>query len=219
MRILDKNKDFYDYLQNIYRDDAYTFDRRDSYNLSKREFATNFSNYYNRWYTKTIPTGYFLLQICNTFWLFYIKQTEFNDADTCINYEITGYITWKNYNAKRKLILLSVKNDYLDDKYNKKPDFEYWKNKFLHMEEPKFGREVNKFTTWQDNKKMEKHIPILKDIGVASFVEPLDIYLALEEYFSKEKTESERTESIDLTNKEKIENHGFDTKTSFRGKT
>lgn len=220
MRILDKNKDFYDYLQNIYKDDTYTFDRRDSYNLSKREFATNFSNHYSRWFTKTIPTGYFLLQICNTFWLFYIKQTEFNDVGICTDYEITDCITWKNYDAKRKLIALSVEDDYLNNKYRKEPNLEYYKEKFLHMEEPKFSREINKnkFITYQDNKKVEKHIPILKEIGVASFIEPLDIYLAFEEYFSKEKTESERTESIGLTNNEKIENHGFDIKSSFRGK-
>jgi hypothetical protein len=46
----------------------------------------------------------------------------------------------------------------------------------------------------------------------------LDIYNAFEEYFSLERTSTERTESVGLTDKEKITNHGFDTKISFRGK-
>jgi len=46
----------------------------------------------------------------------------------------------------------------------------------------------------------------------------VDIYLAFEEYFATQITNNERTESTGLTDKEKIENHGFDTKVSFRGK-
>ena len=52
---------------------------------------------------------------------------------------------------------------------------------------------------------------------MADFIEPLDIYLAIEEYFSLEREASERRESIGLTNDDKITNHGFDTKISFRG--
>ena len=49
-------------------------------------------------------------------------------------------------------------------------------------------------------------------------MDPLAVYLAIEEFFSKEKTAAERIESVGLTDKERIENHGFDAKTSFRGK-
>ena len=69
------------------------------------------------------------------------------------------------------------------------------------------------------NEWVEKHIPLLKSCGLASRINPLDIYLAFEEYFSQEKTASERSESVGLTDKERIENHGYDVKTSFRGKT
>lgn len=41
--------------------------------------------------------------------------------------------------------------------------------------------------------------------------------ISLEEHFSHEKTSSERTTSVGITDKEKIENHGFDVRTSFRG--
>jgi hypothetical protein len=68
------------------------------------------------------------------------------------------------------------------------------------------------------NKEGSWDFPILKDAGFSSCVDALDIFLAIEEYFSLEKQDAERTESVRLTNNEKIENHGFDTKISFRGK-
>lgn len=53
---------------------------------------------------------------------------------------------------------------------------------------------------------------------MAKCIDPLEIYLSLEEYFLLEKSSLERVSSINITDKEKIENHGFDVKTSFRGK-
>ena len=76
----------------------------------------------------------------------------------------------------------------------------------------------NKFITYKGNDRVERHIPILKNTGIASLVDPMEIYLSLEEYFSMEKTANERTDAIGLTNDDKITNHGFDLKTSFRGK-
>lgn len=79
---------------------------------------------------------------------------------------------------------------------------------------------VNKHTIYRgDNTKAEKHIPLLKACGIGNCVDSLEIFLALEEFFSLEKQSSERTTSIGLTNYEKIGNHGFDVKTSFRGKS
>ena len=69
-----------------------------------------------------------------------------------------------------------------------------------------------------DGHKEEKHIPLLKASGLAEFLDAHEVYLAFEEYFSLEKTESERREPIGTTDIDKIESHGFDKKTSFRGK-
>lgn len=78
---------------------------------------------------------------------------------------------------------------------------------------------INKHVYRKDGgEEIEKHIPLLKASGINQVVDQLDIYLAFEEYFSLEKTASECTESVGLTNDEKVENHGFDLKTSFRGK-
>ncbi len=69
-----------------------------------------------------------------------------------------------------------------------------------------------------DNTRVEKHIPLLKACGIAKCVDPLEVFLSFEEYFSLEKSSAERTASVGLTNLEKIGNHGFDLKTSFRGR-
>ena len=69
MRIIDKNTDFYDYYQNIYHDDSLTFDRTDSFLLTKE----NLCGYLP--VDKYTPEGdfeYLLLQVCNTFWLFLV---------------------------------------------------------------------------------------------------------------------------------------------------
>ena len=65
---------------------------------------------------------------------------------------------------------------------------------------------------------IERHIPLLKACGVANCIDAHDVYLALEEYFSLEKSASERREPIGTTDIDKIESHGFDKKVSFRGK-
>lgn len=60
-----------------------------------------------------------------------------------------------------------------------------------------------------------KHIPILNQIGISDFVNPLDIYLALEEYFKNQIEANERRDPIGTTDNDKVAMHGFDDK-SFR---
>ena len=220
MRIIDSNKDFYDYFQNIYLDNSLTFDRRDSYNLSKKEFAGKFSlTHRNSDVKRRI-----LLQICNTFWLFELIIFKTAEGGVCTDYSLSLIDTWKNYSCRPELIKLSEigfrfyswkwsKEEF--DKFNKKWIEAVKKGDFeIKQTFNRFAICRSKGTGWD---KQEKHIPILKNIGVANEVNPLDVYLAFEEYFSKEKTKNERTESVGLTDKEKILNHGFDLKSSFRG--
>lgn len=228
MKIIDKNKDYYDFYQGIYRDNTLTFDRTKSFILTKEDikhkvFIRGFS-----WGSRSpirpkLPAyGFFLMQVCNTFWLFMAEVTKVNSYEV-VDCNITMVQSWKNYHKKRKLIsihsfklpypLLRI-NDTKEDILKRLPaivqaidhnDYEAWMS--LSCGEITLG----------NGEKEERDIPILKESGIASLVEPLDIYLSFEEYFSAEKTASERQESVGLTNKEKIENHGFNSKTSFRG--
>jgi hypothetical protein len=44
----------------------------------------------------------------------------------------------------------------------------------------------------------------------------MEVYQAFDEYFSLEKTASEKIEADGTTDKDRILNHGFDDKVSFR---
>lgn len=218
MKIIDSNKDFYDFYQGIYRDDSLVFDRRDSYNLKKSEFAGNFYLYYGTYGKKQNIQGfnnYLLLQVCNHFWLIKLEITDYTKSFLqCIDYKLSLVDHWKDYSVPPVMILLQ----HIDFLWHVKPSVDAVK-----QHNYKSKRRFDCFLKSRDYVKGKvvediRHIPILKDIGIASCVDPLDIYLAFEEYFSMQKTSSERTESIGLTNDEKITNHGFDLKTSFRGK-
>ncbi len=228
MRIIDKNTDFYDYLQGIYRDDTVVFDRTDSFILTKGEVCS-------RLYNAPI---FLFLQVCNTFWLFFIEDIKRNDYGFTVDYSVNYLGTWKDYNSKRVLIkmntvtfpslnfgTLSTLMSYSKEKHH----YVYDKNKIITNTEKIINEiKTNNYRIERrlDNGRVqagdgswhEKHIPILKECGIVKHINPQDIYLAFEEYFLTEKTASERTESVGLTDKEKIENHGFDTKISFRGK-
>ena len=55
--------------------------------------------------------------------------------------------------------------------------------------------------------------PLLLDTGIPALIPPFEIYKNLEMYLSTSKTEK----TVDIaTNDEKIVNHGFDMKSSFR---
>lgn len=238
MRIIDKNTDFYDYIQNIYRDDSVTFDRTDSFLLTKEMLCDCLGSVGNRHRYSSwdgIEEDYYtLLQVGNTFWLFYIEVTEWGGIykDKPKAYTIDLFATWKNYDKERKLISLDIVSPgydvfHLYYKYmykgaTRKESAKKVLNSFINAintNDYKVEDSLNRKVIYNgDGTKVEKHIPILKACGISSCVDPMEIYLALDEYFSLEKQSKERTASLGLTDKEKIENHGFDTKTSFRGK-
>lgn len=215
MKILDKNTDFYDYVQYMYRDDTYTFDRRDSFVLTKEMLCGHLYWYDHR------KTGYILLQVCNSFWLFkanleYDKSFSYRVAD----YDLTLVGTWKNYSTQRVLYNLSIiKFDFfkirrLPDEMNGSDLIDAVKHRNYEIIDA-----INKFVIYNgDHTKKVKTIPLLSECGLSKYIEPLDIYLSLEEYFSLEAQANERTEPIGATNEDKIVRHGFDLKTSFRGK-
>lgn len=236
MKIIDKSTDFYDYYQNIYPDNTLTFDRTDSYILSKEDLCGYLPV---DKYTLEGDFEFLLLQVCNTFWLFLVIITKINEGRSVADYSIELLSTWKNYNKLRCLIQLDIISFDWDIR---RQLFSYaapwWRRQIgendkqnvfekksilvdaINMNNHRVERRIDRQrVNIGGDGYAEKHIPLLKACGLASCMEPLDIYLAFEEYFSTEKTAAERTESAGLTDKERIENHGFDLKESFRGKT
>lgn len=238
MRIIDKNKDFYDYLQGIYPDWLLIFDRTDSFVLTKQALCECIPEYARR------PGCFVLLQVCNMFWLYYARQVQKKDVLTLkqpeYNFELVA--SWKNYNKQRQLLKLDLIDFSIGDIFpnawmfwryedNDKMaaaiasvDFAEKKDLLMtavNTDNYRVLECLNHYDTrtgWCSKRQTKYHIPILNSSGLVGGIAPLEIYLSIEEYLSFEKTASERTESIGLTDKERIKNHGFDVKRSFRGK-
>ena len=240
MRIIDKNTDFYDYLQNIYQDNSVTFDRTDSFILTKKlmcEYLSR-SRHVNRHYDDAERVFFVLLQVCHTFWLFLVEAKKLDDYGAPQDYSIELVSSWKNYSKHRKLMQIDfVSFGYEISRYICDYDYKnhhpvYNKSNIVNRaadlcraidtNDYKIEDSISGHITYRGDfskrDRIEKHIPILKACGMAGCINPLDIYLAFDEYFSLEKQAQERTESVGITDKERIENHGFDVKTSFRGK-
>ena len=238
MRIIDKNTDFYDYLQNMYHDDSKTFDRTDSFILTKEMMCDYLYRSTLRWDNHNLYR-FVLLQVCNTFWLFLFEITSFKEkSEIPANYRIELLATWKNYSKPRvlnKLDIVSFRYAVLKQIRTRKDWWKYDKSS-IHKRTQDFVDAINnndfdvvtsidRYTIVCGGRKpdgspttKEKHLPLLIACGIGNCIEPLSIYLSFEEYFSLEATSQERTSSIGITDKEKIESHGFDTKASFRGK-
>lgn len=208
MRIIDKNKDYYDYIQYEYVDDTFTFDRRDSFVLN-REGICNYT-FLGR-YRWMKPEFYLVLQVCNSFWILRLNPIEKNEFKIT-KYSLELVAKFKDYNAKREMLKL-----FLIDSDIKKSEEEYVE--MIKGGNYKIVHTFNKATIDRGDYKFkeEKHIPILRETGIPSIIEGHEIYLALEEYFGAEKTANERTEPLGATNNDKITAHGFDLVSSFRG--
>lgn len=236
MRIIDKNTDFYDFWQNIYRDNKFVFDRTDSYILTKEMLCQYGFRHSNDKYS------FLLLQAGNYFWLFLVEFKGKDEMGYITNYNVELLHKWKNYHKQGSLHKLEVISfPYIIELRLRKIDATSMDHSFdklkiiknitilqesIDRDEHKVYHSFNRHQVyigeaWKQ-KTIVKHIPLLIASGLAECIDSLELYNALEEYFSTQKTSSERVESKGLTDKEKISNHGFDVRTSFRnvgGKT
>ena len=233
MRIIDKNTDYYDYLQNS--EDTIVFDRRGSYLLTKDKFCKALTSLHHYQWGKHKKINdceyynYILLQCGATYWLILEHTTKYDENYYPTDYELELLSTWKNYNKKRRVLQLDdiqfkygtlikqkekqTYHDFIVSNVNRMVDAVDTYNYKV--------RNMNGDKVWKSHKDTyiteERTLPILTACGIADIIDPVDIFTALEEHFSLLKTESERIDPIGATNNDKIEMHGFDTKLSFRG--
>lgn len=236
MRIIDKNTDYYDYLQNS--EDSIVFDRRGSYLLTKDRLCEVLApGWFNNIYTKdrriqeNHSYKYLLLQCGVTFWLILLYDVRYNNYGRPIEYKMELLTTWKDYTKSRGVLVLdeiSFKYDTLVSQKKHKTYYEFIKSNVSRMVDAIKSNNLSSISHLNGvevSKKIKdkwvneiRTVPILTACGIADIIDPVDIFTALEEHFSLLKTESERIDPIGTTNNDKIEMHGFDTKTSFRGK-
>lgn len=234
MRIIDKNHDFYDYLQDP-TDDRIIFDRRNSFLLDKKYVCkamqvtdTNrYPNHMNKYWNMNLQCGVM-------FWTFLLTATEYSEECVYpnvyapINYTAELIESWKDYDAPSTIIDVYIDTSGYDVKrnpkydkyrgpfkiYKPKPHDQWWqKNKYQ-----KSGNPVTTLTVTNNNASKTYDIPLLRGCGITHLINPVDVFCSIEEHFSRQITDAERTEPLGATNNDKIIMHGFDTKTSFRGK-
>lgn len=212
MRIIDKKHDFYDYLQDS--TDNLVFDRRESFLLTKEMVCRYLIK--NQGYGRNSKDKIALLQCGATFWLFLLTVTKYGSF-YAEDYEIKLITSWKNYEAPNKLLKLSLVwfSGLWRLNYKTKESFIKTLNDNLisYMKESIDRNDYREEYIICENKH-----PLLKACGIGDVVNPDEMFYAIEEYFSIEKTKSEKREADGTTNKDKIVNHGFDLKKSFRGK-
>lgn len=209
MRIIDKNKDYYDYLQCY--DDNLVYDRRGSIILTDEDICNLWSGWHNDFSDK-----YLLLQVGYSYWLILAKcestAVSISNCPQCIEYSLELVDYWKDYNHFDKLHFGTVKKDYsVEFMFSKKFD---WKSNLIN--DIKMGNyEYVKDFTVDIYKKIENINLIFHNIKIPSIVKAEDLYNAFDEYFSHLKDDVKVDNMTDI---EKVESHGFNKKTSFRGK-
>ena len=215
MRIISKIKDFYDYISYEFsdKDDDIVFDRRNSIKKKKKDIVSflRLNEYEKKTYYSDI-SNYLIFQVGCLFYLIEIYDIEYKDVICCgvkqkefSNYKMKVLSKWHNYNNK------DIMNFYKLYRYF------YYKtdNQFIDYAKNEILSEDNKMKRAGYADIKDKTF-ILNETGLASIIEPKEIYLALDEYFSSLITDREKRESTGITNNEKIVNHGFDKKISFR---
>ena len=198
MLILDKKRDYYDYLVGIYgRDEKRILDRRDGYH-------TEFPQSYLRFYI----AGY-VIEGLYVDGKFYYGQTL-----NKFKFDKTNRRIWfsKHYNRN----------------YDKSIEVEFkgpvWHQEWIYLEPIIDKKELNfRFDcpilldlqpTWKDKKVVK--FPLLKDYGINKFIDAETMYTWIETWLGKRITLKEQFP--ELSNEDKISSKGMSNKTSFRPK-
>ena len=241
MRIIDKQSDYYDYLQDP--TDTLVFDRRGSHLITKEEMCEHLHR------ADDNTHSFLLLQCGINYWLILATITE-RKPSTIIglnslypsNYTLEVLTTWVDYSkpaedisfiqiqpnnmwryhlyaydhkvSHRRYLVLDAIRNHVDDLKDAVMHNDYRVVDKLHIvrEQVKDGKGRYSYNT-------KKVHPIFRACGIAGIIPADAIYNAIDEYFSLKKSSAETTVAKGTTNDDKIVNHGFDLKTSFRGKT
>lgn len=206
MKILSKYKDYYDYLTGVWGEDP-------KLTLDRREFHT----------TELIENAVYFIFIGNYKIEGFCRNGVIHFGDKLQEFE-----TVDEYYSKRKEYQNKVRIDtpreysgsYKGGRYRRTRYDTKWVNTLVVEGTGEVTITENcpilvlqESPTSSSIVKTYKY-PKLEDIGLAKFVDATDVYRMIAEWLAKRVDEMELTTST--TNEQKIENKGFDKKTSFR---
>jgi hypothetical protein len=231
MQIIDKNKDFYDFLQFQYGiDKSRTYDRRGSIILTQSKLIKFLLGHNDKLFISD-NTKYgsnvkydiqFILECGNIQYVIKIEDIKaLYNAESIIEWE-GKYILLKEFNeflhlfdaTPISIFCLEVNRTiiYKSKRFNK---WFNWK-KSKNWNDVKLNDLVNKEKKDNIKKNPDKLLinPILKDSKIPSIIPAEKIMQGLELYFSS--LNEDKTINISLTDNDKLINHGFDKRWSFR---
>lgn len=206
MYIIDKHKDYYDYLSNIYGvDKRIVFDRRKSIPVTD-EILIKLTDIF-QWKNYQKKTIFLLLEIGFKQYVIQIDNVKF----------AKDYWNSEYYSSSSMKIVHLFDNNihYFDSPMSirqiKIKSIWNWK---------KNGMETQYIFSSNFNETVKSIFrdsianPILKDTQITSLIEPFEIWRELQTYISSLK--NDKNIDLPMTDIEKAEIHGFDKKTSFR---
>jgi len=200
MLIIDKNTDYYDHLGKIYGvDKNIVYDRRGSVALSEKDLLVIADNSH--------PFGnprdsYIIVEIGYTQYLFSVSDfkyrkiySAFNDIEEpyAATFKLIKTFKDQKHYGEASMSLIPVEKEYRGWRtFNKVP------------------------TSYSELKKRGGPVlnPILKDTSFTSLLSQQDIWVDLSNYISSKY--NDKTITIKNTDVDKLVNHGFDKRTSFR---
>lgn len=199
MYILDKNKDYYDYFSNIYGSDKnITFDRRGSIIITD-ETVVRIYNYDKH------EGQFFILEIGNVQYLIRLYDLVLKKADRLYStIEVFDSVKMeiKNIFRNNKNIFgfpISIRSVNI-------PNRSYHYNK-------KTGEFKTDYTEYCVTDTTIINLPILANTQLTRLIDPEEIWKELSNYISSLKNDKD---SVFVPDIQKVVNHGFDKKESFR---
>ncbi len=198
MLIIDRNKDYYDYLSHVYGvDKKVVFDRRGSVNLTNDDLISMVD-------TLSYPrvkdlTGNILLEVGYKQYLFELSNFSGGEEfaiPTSFDIELKRVFTDYKHYFPTPISLRGCKLKYI------------WRWKKFDYNQP--FTELLRVST---NKHTIQENPILKNTKITSIISEQEIWEELQNYISS--LNNDKDVSLPMTDKERAETHGFD-KHSFR---
>lgn len=204
MKIIDNKKDYYDYLGGVYGiDPLAVYDRRGSVRVGPGNYVI--STYPRFWFDKDYEsellltrkqnnrTGFFILEVGYMQYWFSICRKM--NGDNCFEPELMGKRRVEKKAGDAPMVLMPADTRVFD--------YKLWKR----LDKPELVPD-NNHNLYIDN-------PILSGTYIPGFIPAEEIWNELSYYLLSVREKPFEDKQTDV---EKVVSHGFDKKTSFRGK-
>jgi hypothetical protein len=200
MKIITKNKDYYDFLQGIYGvDEKIILDRTKYPTIHFKDLI-----FFNYLYITLFVGDYMVCFAINKEGKIFHKKEDFLNSKDFIEKTYFVYDKETIYHVGEKRDTCIHFKEGIKFIGEKSPCYNFNFPIVFQTSEIRF----NKDRDYSPNL-------CLSDFNLGKIIPPHDIYLMIQEFLSKQLTPKENSKST-LTNDEKILSHGFDLKESFR---